>query len=233
MFGSGKDSPFASMSSSVDPAAETPLRNEPGTFTRSFADAGQVSSTEPPAPSIETKGNGSSKPPAFPEPKWTQSVPSPVETPVSKPEPPVVAKVVPRESRPSIPGGATQLFSVPGGHTAPSSPPPPSGPSEYTRIISGGMASLRSAAEEPVKEEAPAEAGGLPAFKMPPAPVPKAPKIAAPPAPKLPAAPAAPKLPALGALAPKPKASYLPMIIILNASLIVAVLLIVYFAIKH
>jgi hypothetical protein len=100
------------------------------------------------------------------------------------------------------------------------------------------MAGLRSTAEEPIKDEAPAEAGGLPAFKMPAAavpkaPVPKAPKLAAPPPPKLPAAPAAPKLPALGALAPKPKASNLPMIIILNVSLIVAVLLIVYFAIKH
>jgi hypothetical protein len=68
---------------------------------------------------------------------------------------------------------------------------------------------------------------------MPAVAAPPAPKIAAPPAPKLPAAPAAPKVPELGALAPKPKASYLPMIIILNVSLIIAVLLIVYFAIKH
>jgi hypothetical protein len=68
---------------------------------------------------------------------------------------------------------------------------------------------------------------------MPAQAAPAAPKIAAPQAPKLPAAPAAPKLPPVGALAPKPKASYLPLIIILNVSLIAAVLLIVYFAIKH
>jgi hypothetical protein len=91
------------------------------------------------------------------------------------------------------------------------------------------MAGLASAEEQPVAVEGPA-AGGLPTFKMPAPTAPATPKITAPPAPKL---PAAPKSPQLGALAPKPKSSYLPMVIILNVSLIVAVLLIVYFAIKH
>jgi hypothetical protein len=229
VFGSGKDSPFAAMSSSTSPVEEIRGRGEPGSFTRSFADADHLSSTVEPLSIGESKGNGSQKPPVFPEPKWTQPVPSPAE---AAPDPPPIApKVTPPERRPSIQGGATQLFSAPGGHSAPSLAPPPTGPSEYTRIISGGFAGPISSEEQPVAEQGPAAAaGGLPAFKMP---APAAPKIAAPQAPKLPAAPAAPKLPPVGALAPKPKASYLPMIIILNVSLIAAVLLIVYFAIKH
>jgi hypothetical protein len=234
IFGSGKDNPFAAMSSSAGPIEEPPLRTEPGSFTRSFADAAQLSPTaEPPLPIGETKGNGSQKAPTFAEPKWTEPVPSPVEAPVKPPDPPGVPRVSVGPTRSSVQGGATQLFSVPGGHSAPGLPPPPSGPSEYTRIISGGMAGLISSEEKPVAEEGPAAAGGLPAFKMPAPAVPPAPKIAAPPAPKLPVAPPAPKIPPLGGLAPKPKASYLPMIIILNVSLIIAVLLIVYFAIKH
>jgi hypothetical protein len=232
IFGSGKDSPFAAMSSSTSPVEEVPGRSESASFTRSFADADNLSSTVEPRSIGESKGNGSQKPPVFPEPKWTQPVPSPAE---AAPDPsPIAPKVTPPERRPSIQGGATQLFSVPGGHSAPSLAPPPSGPSEYTRIISGGMAGLISSEERPVAEEGPtAAAGGLPAFKMPAQAAPAAPKMAAPQAPKLPAAPAAFKLPPVGALAPKPKASYLPMIIILNVSLIAAVLLIVYFAIKH
>ena len=232
VFGSGKDSPFAAMSSSTSPVEEVRGRSEPGSFTRSFSDADNLSSTVEPLSSGESKGNGGQKPPLFPEPKWTQPVPSPAE---AVPDPsPIAPKATPPERRPSIQGGATQLFSAPGGHSAPGLPPPPTGPSEYTRIISGGLTGLISSEEKPVAEEGPAAAaGGLPAFKMPAQAVPAAPKIAAPKAPKLPAAAAAPKLPPVGALAPKPKASYLPMIIILNVSLIAAVLLIVYFAIKH
>jgi hypothetical protein len=234
IFGSGKDSPFAAMSSSISPVEEIRGRSEPGSFTRSFAGADNLSSTVEPLSIVESKGkgNGGQKPPVFPEPNWTQPVASPAE---AAPDPsPIAPKVTPPERRPSIQGGATQLFSAPGGHSAPSLPPPPTGPSEYTRIISGGLAGLISSEEQPVAEQGPAAAaGGLPAFKMPAQAVPAAPKIAAPQAPKLPAAPAAPKLPPVGGLAPKPKASYLPMIIILNVSLIAAVLLIVYFAIKH
>ena len=231
MFGSAKDSPFSANSSAATPVQDNPAQGDPGSFTRSFADAGHSSYTsDPPSPIGETKGNGSQKPPTL-EPRWTEEVPSPLKPPVNLPEPPAVPSAnvaASRESRPSVQGGATQLFSVPGGHSAPTLPPPPGGPSEYTRIISGGMAGLASA-EQPAAVEGPA-AGGLPTFKMPTPTVPTPPKIAAPPAPKL---PAAPKAPQLGALAPKPKGSYLPMIIILNVSLIVAVLLIVYFAIKH
>ncbi len=239
MFGSGKDNPFAAMSSAAGPVEEAPsrtepLRTEPGSFTRSFGDASQIPATnEPPLPAGETKGNGSQKAPTFAEPKWTEPVLSPLEPAVKPPDPHAVPRVSVGGPRPSVQDGATQLFSVPGGHSATSPSPPPSGPSEYTRIISGGIAGLKSSEEKTVAEEGPGAAGGLPTFKMPAVAVPPAPKIAAPPAPKLPAAPAAPKMPAVGAMVPKPKASYLPMIIILNVSLIIAVLLIVYFAIKH
>jgi hypothetical protein len=239
MFGSGKDNPFAAMSSSAGPVEEAPLRTEPlrteaGSFTRSFGDASQLSAaSEPPLPTGETKGNGSQKTPAFAEPKWTEPVLAPTEPAVKQPEPPAVPRVSAGGPRASAQDGATQVFSVPGGHSAPSPAAPPSGPSAYTRIISGGIGSLKSSEEKAAAEEGPGATGGLPTFKMPAVAAPPVPKIAAPPAPKLPAAPAAPKVPALGELAPKPKPSYLPMIIILNVSLIIAVLLIVYFAIKH
>jgi len=58
------------------------------------------------------------------------------------------------------------------------------------------------------------------------------PKIAAPPPPKF-SPPAAPKPPQLESKAPKPKASYLPLVIILNVLLFFAILLIVYFAVKR
>ncbi len=225
MFGAVKDNPFVAPSPS-GPVDELPLRTEPGSFTRSFAD--------PVSPSSETKGNGNQKPAASAEPNWTQPLSPPVVVPAKPPEPavPRVNADKPRESRPSVQGGATQLFSVPGGPSVPAAAPPPSGPSEYTRIISGGVLGLNSSIEKPAAEEGPA-AGGLPTFKMPAAVAPPPPKIAAPPAPKLPKMPPAPKIPPVGALVPKPKSSYLPMIIILNVSLIIAVLLIVYFAIKH
>ena len=91
---------------------------------------------------------------------------------------------------------------------------------------------MMASEEKTALEDGPAE-GGLPAFKMAAPAVPAPPKMAAPAPPKLPAAPVAPKVPAAGALVPKPKPSSLPMIIILNVSLIIAVLLIIYFAIKH
>jgi hypothetical protein len=232
IFGSGKDSPFAATPSSPGSVEEPPLRTEPGSFTRSFSDADPIpSAKEPPLPSSDARGNGGQKAPTFPDSKWPEPVPSPVE--VKPPAPPVAPRVNASPVRPSVQGGATQLFSVPSGPSSSSLPPPPRGPSEYTRIISGGMAGSSSSEEKLVAEEGPAASGSLPAFKMPAPAVPPVPKIAAPPAPKIPAVPAAPKVPPLGALAPKPKASYLPMIIILNVSLIIAVLLIVYFAIKH
>jgi hypothetical protein len=237
MFGAAKDNPFAASYSpglvEAGLVEDSPLRTEPGSFTRSFSDASHLpSKSDPPPPVVESKGNGSEKAPAFVEPKWTEPVLSSFEPPVISPAVPATGANAPRESRPSVQGGATQLFSVPGSHSAPSMPPTPSGPSEYTRIISGGMAGLASANEQPVAAEGPA-ASGLPTFKMPAATVPPAPRIAAPPAPKPPANPPAPKVPPAGALVPKPKSSYLPMIIILNVTLIIAVLLIVYFAIKH
>jgi hypothetical protein len=227
MFGGVKDNPFATSSPS-SPVDEPPLRTEPVSFTRSFADS--ASPGRETIGSSETKGNGNQNAAASVEPNWTQPLPPPV-VPANPPEPavPRVSTDKPRESRPAVQGGATQLFSVPGGHSSPTLPPPPSGPSEYTRIISGGMLGLNSSTEQPAAEVGPA-AGGLPTFKMPAAATPPPPKIAAP---KLPKMPPAPKIPPVGASVPKPKSSYLPMIIILNVSLIIAVLLIVYFAIKH
>jgi hypothetical protein len=119
-----------------------------------------------------------------------------------------------REAEPSLPDGATHAFSAPG-RPSPSTPPLPAGPSEYTGIIAGGCLN---------PPEAPIAGGSQ-------NPVPSLPKIAAPPPPKfsLPA----PKVPQLEIKPPKPKASYLLLVIILNVLLFIAILLIVYFAVKH
>jgi hypothetical protein len=231
VFGSGKDSPFAPTPPLQSPVGDRDTRgeNEPG-FTQLFPLPNQSAappSTNAPARTWEPRAPKSEVSPSI-EPAWTPAASLPPKAPVtpsieSIPSKPTVSSTL-RETEPPLPAGATHVFSAPGGRLASSPASSHSGPSEYTRIISGGM---RSAAEESkLAGASQTPAGGPPGFKLPPAPAaPPVPKIAAPPPPKLspPAAPAA----------PKPKAAYLPLIIILNVLLFVAILLIMYFAMKH
>jgi len=169
-------------------------------------------------------------PPIFP-------VPVPSNPPMPKPpaiQPPAMAS-----------DGATGAFSRPASDAPPAPlPEVPSGPSSYTRIISARPAP----AVDDASAEAPANAAGSPAFAMPalavpkiappplpPPPVPPKPAFAAPAAPKIPAAPkapAAPKVPKVGAPEPPP-VSYWPLILILTVLFFAAVLLVVYFVLKH
>lgn len=202
VFGSAKDGPFATPP--LQNSAEGAPR-EGGAFTQLFPTASQPAAaplTNAPMQTLEFAAQ-KSEAPSSKESAWTP--------PASLPPKPSIEPVLqkPRESGPPQPAGATHVLSSAGG--LPISIPPPlhAGPSEYTRIISGGMSG-----SEP------------PAFKVPStAPVPTIPKLAVPPPPKF-ALPAA-------APAPKPKPSYLPLIIILNVLLFVAILLIVYFGMKH
>lgn len=229
VFGSTKDDSFAANYPSSGGLEDTPLRREPGAFTGPFASA------NPQFPSIEPlpigEMNASGPTPAVKEPMWIPPTPTPADAPVNPPIAPV--QVAPRMNapRPSVPNGATGLFSVPSREPSTSLPPVPAGPSQYTRIISGGFAGSGALKDQPAAGAPPQTSGGLPDFEMP-APAP--PKFTAPPGPKAPAiaAPAAPKAPELGTL-PKAKKSSLPIIIILNVLLLIAVLLVVYFAIKH
>jgi hypothetical protein len=241
VFGSGKDGPFAATPPLQGPVEDTPREGEAGAFTQLFPDASQPAAPSPtnaPLRTWEPMAPKSEISPPSKELMWTPpplSAKAPV-TPSNEPilPRPTVSSTL-REAEPSLPDGATHVFSAPGGRPGSSPPPLPAGPSEYTRIISGG---IRGAAEEaPIAGGSQTPSGGPPDFKLPPPPaVPPAPKIAAPPPPPKfspPAAPPAPKAPEPGIKAPKPKASYLPLVIILNVLLFVAILLIVYFAIKH
>lgn len=150
--------------------------------------------------------------------------------------------------------GATSVFTPPGGPTA-SPLPEPTGPSEYTRIISPP----NPAPPEEAKPASPA-APGAPAFSlphvaipplaMPHAPTPVMPQVHAPQPPHLqmqppvpmqvpmppmqaPQAPSAPRSPSASGAAAGQTFPYWPLIIVMNVLLILAVALILYFALKH
>ena len=215
VFGSGKDGP----------SAPTPLQEqvggapqEPGAFTQLFPDASPPAAPPPASPPARTWEPPKKEIPSSKEPMWTPPAPPPAKTPVIPPIEPILPKPTVsstlREAEPLLPDGATHVFSTPGG---PGSSPPPfqAGPSEYTRIDGGGC---------PSAAEAPSPGGSQ-------NPVLSLPKIAAPPPPKF--SPPTLKAPQLDIKPPKPKASYLPLVIILNVLLFFAILLIVYFAMKH
>jgi hypothetical protein len=112
-------------------------------------------------------------------------------------------------------------------------PAAPAGPSPYTQIISREklMAEPAGAGEE---EGASPGAGKFAAPAMPKAPAltpPKVPQVKMPPAPKV-AAPKAPKIPKMDAPAPPP-VSIMPVVLTLTGLFFVAVLLVLYFVLKH
>jgi hypothetical protein len=139
--------------------------------------------------------------------------------------------------------GATQLFRMPSAPAEVSEPPLPSGPGEFTRIIS-----IRPPEATVEDEETPAASksgvvipsASLPKFPaMAPPPLPPAPKLAAP---KIAAPKVAPPKLAPPKTAPpkieapktaKPPMSYWPLILTLTVLFFVAALLVVYFALKH
>ena len=144
-------------------------------------------------------------------------------------------------------GEPSRVFSAPPAEPVVNRLPTPAGPSEFTRIISGGPRNAPPPpAEAPLPVSAPPQAAAIPAFTppalaMPQAPVlPQAPAAPQPPAFQMPAAPpiAPPQMaapPVLAARAPAPAAkapSYLPLIIVLNVVLIVGIALVLYFVLK-
>ena len=216
VFGSGKSSDLPATPPLHSPVGDFSRQDEAGS-TQMFSGVGQPAAAPPantPSQTWDPLTPKSEVSPLSKEAAWTAPPlrPSPPVTPSIEPIPPKPSTSnSSREPEPPAPAGATHVFSV----VRPplSSPHPvPGGPSEYTRIISGGM-------------------GSNTADNVPVAP----PKAAAPPPPKFspPPLPPPPKVPQLEVKAPKPKASYLPLVIILNVLLFLAILLIVYFEIKH
>ena len=232
---------FTAMFGAVKPQKEEPLpasgvagNESAGTgFTGFFnADvASRNSSTSAPTPPILPAPQVFPIPQAFPTPQVFPAPPSP--------NPPMPPSPVVSSAQHS--DGATGAFSSPVSKPAPAPPPVPSGPSAYTQIIS-----LKNAAppadpadaEEMTPADS-AEPGAFPALpkapKMPPLPKPPAPKMPAAkmPAPKIPkiAIPPSAKPPKEGAL--PPPVSYWPLILTLTVLFFIAVLLVLYFVLKH
>lgn len=155
-------------------------------------------------------------------------VPALPETPVF-PVPAPPPKASPAPAVPS-PAAVSPLFQPPSVASIPSIEPMPAGPSPYTQIIS-----VRRPAADPLAGEEPA-ALKLPSFAAPPKPV-----VAVPALPKLPPVPKRPAIKAPKAQKPdapkldvaKPPVSYWPLVITLTALFFIAVLLVLYFVLKH
>jgi hypothetical protein len=243
MFGSGKDGSFA-----LTPPFEGPVRDphsepDPGADTQVLRVSTQPAAPPPanvPARTWEPMSSNVEISPPSKEPRWTAPpAPVPPQARLTPPDQPVlpeqtVSSTI-RDAGPPLQHGATRIFSVPSAGPLSSATPLQTGPSEYTRIISGGMKDVREQA--PIASGSPNPPGGS-GFKMPAAPVfPPVPAFAAPPPLKLTpptiAAPLAPPIPQLGIKEPAFKASHLPLVIILTVLLLFAVLLIAYFAVKH
>jgi hypothetical protein len=152
--------------------------------------------------------------PTFPAPVFPSPVPSPM---IEKP---------PVSAAPSFASeGATNAFHPPASPPSPVPLPAPSGPGAYTQIISVKPSAGVAGAQKP------AATGGFPSLPVPaiaPPPMPPAPampKITAPPPPK---APKLEKVPI-----PEASVSYWPLILTLTVLFFIAVLLVLYFAMKH
>lgn len=199
--------------------------------TQTPADASSPPVAVPPAvenqrPAVVAPAKESPAPPRSATPAATPSAPTPSVFPL--PTPPKLPPLPVITPAPSTPDAATSAFRPPVVEPVATSDPIPAGPSPYTQIIS-----VKRPAAPPAEEAVaalPSFAATLkPAMPKPPAPKPPAaPKIA--PAIK---APKAPKLDAPKLEAAKPTVSFWPLVLTLTALFFVAVLLVLYFVLKH
>ncbi len=169
----------------------------------------QGAATPPPVPSIAA--------PIFPLPVPPKSDALPVVTPA------ISSSVV-----------GTSAFRTPVIEPVVASPPTPDGPSPYTQIISVKRAAdVEAAQQQPASKLPPFAAPSkpaIPAIVAPPLPKAPLPPKLAPPAIK---APKTPKLDASKLDAAKPPVSYWPLVVTLTVLFFIAVLLVLYFALKH
>ncbi|HKV82478.1 MAG TPA: hypothetical protein VJP02_30300 [Candidatus Sulfotelmatobacter sp.] len=177
---------------------------------------------------------------ATPDPVFASSPPPvaipdlPVPVTPASPSMPVERPLALRPG--STPGdGATGAFMHPKADPTPVALEAPSGPSPYTQIISR---SKLAPGEEAEGGHAPTAGAG--AGKFAPPPMPKIPGAAPPPMPKMPKAPPmpkvkvpqAPKAPKIDA-PPPPPVSMWPLIITLTVLFFLAVILVLYFVLRH
>ena len=244
----GTPQPERSQPSPRGAASESPVSGSSSGFTGLFGDSEILSRKSPPTPPTPPVGlpralsdapkptpSAPAKEPHIASPPASHIAPTPVVF-TTLPPPIAVLPKSPVTPAASAPDGATRAFSPPTPSTpAPSEPVVASGPSPYTQIIS---VRPPKAAGEPAGSQKPGPAKA-PAAAMFPAPsMPALPTIAPPTMPPAPAMPRiavppppAPKLPK--GEPPKPPVSFWPLVIVLTVLLFIAVLLVLYFALKH
>ncbi len=214
-------------------------------FTDLFSEA-ELSSRKPtPAAPPPPAGlpRALSDPPATPsaapkEPRLTLQPAAPAAPVFTSLPPPIPVPPKPASVLPAAPAGdgATGVFSTPTPRgPSPSEPVMASGPSPYTQIISVRPPNAAGGAAGSQKQP-PAKAPGASIF--PPPTIPPLPSMAPPAMPPVPAIPkfAAPPPPAIKppkVETPKAPVSYWPLVLILTALLFIAVLLVLYFVLKH
>lgn len=149
-----------------------------------------------------------------------------------------ISSDLPFSSRPEL-EGATRVFSPANREPLSGTSALPAGPSEYTRIISGGLKKPSSPQElRPVSESSASASAVLPniAPAIPAAGPPQIPPVVshsqAPAPPQIPAVPAA-HVPPVATSAPKVTGTPWAMILILNGLFVLAVLLVLYFVFRH
>lgn len=265
--------PAGSVPPPPSPMASGPAK-APGAFTRMFGpnDLGTTAKPEAKAPATGafTKmfaGPESAPPVETPRPAPPVPVAQPIQSAAPAWSAPQMAPQPPQPPAPQPtargPQDATRIFSGGGSVTPPPPPVMPSGPSEYTKVISG--AALRDALTSSQAAPAPPTAPPAPQFTMPPMQPPAVPTPQFPPAPGFPAAapppqpqyavptpafsypvvpppqpPAMPQphMPAIPGAAQWPPAtppkqrSWMPLLIVLNVLFLLAILIVVIFALK-
>jgi hypothetical protein len=245
MFGPVKPQPEESLPASGVAGNEPAGTGFTGWFNPDIP-SGTSGATAPPPSAGLPRATGDLEP-VLPAPPKEQFVPPPpvsyvAPTPPIFPTPPLPNP--PMQKPPLMPpaalpsDGATHAFSPPVREPVPTAPAPPSGPSPYTQVISmkamtppGNPAGATK--QGPPKSSAPPafpapSMPSLPALAPPPLhmpPAPPMPKIAVPPPPPVPK-PAKVEL-------PQPLVSYWPLILTLTVLFFIAVLLVLYFALKH
>ena len=123
--------------------------------------------------------------------------------------------------------GATRAFARPNFETPASPPPAPIGPSAYTQVIS--VKAMRQPEDVAGAQKKPAATqSAFPAAPMPPLPAMTPPAAPAMPAISIPPRPKPPKT-----AVPEATVSYWPLILTLTVLFFIAVLLVLYFVLKH
>jgi hypothetical protein len=227
------------------PALEPALENDTPRFTDWFDRPPHPVQPLPPAPPPITPpssvGDSAFSPqpardPFFPPPPpvYVAPVPPPYPAPLPQiplPPAPAVEKppVAPAPVISASSGGATRAFETMANQPLPTPPPVAQEESAYTRVISVKPAGSTDAAKQSAAQ-AQTPAGSfpsmpVPAFKPPAMPAP--PKL---PPLKIPAPPPPPKAPKV---APPEPVSWWPLVLTLTVLFFVAVLLVLYFWLKH